>query len=248
MIRFQGENLKYLSKVSVPDRMIRREVSLVVSKCNAIRKDDIATAVAVAMGVTAAAIAIVMTAAVYAHGATGGDPMSMVKSTVSQVIGVLNDKQTPQAERRQRLVQLVAGHFDFSDMARDTLGVHWAQLSPEQRQQFVPLFTSFMEDAYLGKIESYSGQPIEFIRENSNGPNDAEVSSKVKQDDQEIRIDYRLKQEGGEWKVYDVTVDDISITANYRNQFNRVINNQGYDALVNAMRTKERELNQSLAS
>ena len=219
-----------------------------ISKCNAIRKNDIVATVSFAMGAMTAAVALVMAVAVYAHGATSGDPMSMVKSTVSQVISVVNDKQTPSAERRQRLVQLVAGHFDFSDMARDTLGVHWAQLSPEQRQQFVPLFTAFMEDAYLGKIESYSGQPIEFIRENSNGPNEAEVSSKVKDGDQDVRIDYRLKQDGGEWKVYDVTVDDISITANYRNQFNRVINNQGYDALVNAMRTKEHELNQSLAS
>lgn len=223
---------------------------LVISKCNAIRKNDIAATASLAMGAMIAAVALVMAAAVYAHGATVGDPMSMVKSTVSQVIGVVNDKQAPPAERRQRLVQIVAGRFDFSDMARDTLGVHWAQLSPEQRQQFVPLFTAFMEDAYLGKIESYSGQPIEFIRENSNGSNDAEVSTKVKDKDgdQDVRIDYRLKQDGDEWKVYDVTVDDISITANYRNQFNRVINNQGYDALVNAMRTKEHELNQSLAS
>ena len=61
-----------------------------------------------------------------------------------------------------------------------------------------------------------------------------------------ITVDYRLKQDGGAWKVYDVTVDNISITANYRNQFNRVINNQGFDALMKEMQTKQQELIASL--
>jgi phospholipid transport system substrate-binding protein len=63
---------------------------------------------------------------------------------------------------------------------------------------------------------------------------------------QPISLSYRLKQETGDWKVYDVTVDNISITANYRNQFNRVINSQGFDALMNEMRTKQQELIASL--
>ncbi len=61
-----------------------------------------------------------------------------------------------------------------------------------------------------------------------------------------ITVDYRLKQDSGAWKVYDVTVDNISITANYRNQFNRVINNQGFDALMKEMQTKQQELIASL--
>ena len=190
-----------------------------------------------------------MTLCLAANATVASDPMALVKTTVNRVVSVLQDKATPQQTRRVQLLDLVAGRFDFADMARQSLGTHWNQLTPAQRNEFVPLFTSFMEAAYLNKIEGYSGQPIQFIKESSDGPGYAQVStSVVQQDKQPIRIDYRLKQEGDQWRVYDVTVDDISITANYRNQFNRVIDNQGYDALVTAMRNKERQLHGEIAS
>jgi phospholipid transport system substrate-binding protein len=184
-----------------------------------------------------------------AHAAVSSDPMALVKTTVNQVVTVLQDKSTPAPARRKQLLDLVSDRFDFTDMARQTLGSHWNQLTPAQQQEFVPLFTSFMEDAYLDKIEGYSGQPIDFLKQSSEGSGYAEVSTSVSQQDkQPVKVDYRLKQEGDSWRVYDVTVDEISITANYRNQFNRVINNQGYDALVSAMRNKQRELQDQLAS
>lgn len=204
--------------------------------------------VARTLAVALVAMSVAMTLRSVAHAAVAGDPMALVKTTVNQVVSVLQDKATPQQARRQRLFELVSGRFDFTDMARQTLGTHWNQLTPAQQQEFVPLFTSFMEEAYLNKIEGYSGQPIQFIKESSDGAGYAQVSTVVQSDKQPVRVDYRLKQEADGWRVYDVTVDDISITANYRNQFNRVINNQGYDALVSSMRNKERELKGSLAS
>lgn len=182
------------------------------------------------------------------HGAIGSDPMATVRGTVSQVLSILNDHQSSQAERSRRLIAVVAGHFDFADMARSSLGYHWRQLTPDQQQRFVQLFTAFMEDAYLNKIEGYSGQKIEFVGETSNGPGDYQVNSRVIQPNGEepITVDYLLKRDSGAWKVYDVTVDNISITANYRNQFNRVINNQGFDALMKEMQSKQQELIASL--
>ena len=205
-------------------------------------------AVTLTFGLMMIAAIYFLTAASVVHGAVGGDPMTTVKSTVNQALDILKDRQTPQEVRRRRLIEVVAGHFDFTDMARSSLGYHWSQLSPAQQQQFVQLFTAFMEDAYLNKLEGYSGQKIEFSGVTSNGPGDSEVNTRVLQPDsgQPISLSYRLKQDSGDWKVYDVTVDNISITANYRNQFNRVINSQGFDALMNEMRTKQQELIASL--
>ena len=190
----------------------------------------------------------VLSLASVVHGAIGSDAMATVRGTVGQVLNILNNHEGSQAERRRKLIAVVAGHFDFADMARSSLGVHWRQLTPDQQQRFVQLFTAFMEDAYLNKIEGYSGQKIEFVGETSNGPADAQVNSRVIQPNGQdpITVDYRLKQDSGAWRVYDVTVDNISITANYRNQFNRVINNQGFDALMKEMQTKQQELIASL--
>jgi len=172
----------------------------------------------------------------------------MVMNTVAQAVEVLADHRMPQEERRQKLIEAVAGHFDFADMARLSLGYHWRQLTPDQQQRFVQLFTDFIEDAYLNKLDEYQGQKIKYLESPALGQDRAEVKTLVIQPNEQepIHLDYQLKRDGGDWKVYDVTVDNISITANYRNQFNHVINNQGFNALINAMQAKRQELLESL--
>ena len=190
----------------------------------------------------------VLTAVSIVRGATGGDAMATVRSTVNQALNILNDRQSSQQVRRQKLIGVVAGHFDFADMARSTMGYHWNSLRSDQQKRFVELFTAFMEDAYLNKIEDYSGQKVEFTGETANGSGESEVHTRVAQPngDQPVLVDYQLKQDAGEWKVHDVAIDSISITANYRTQFNRVINNQGFDALMTEMQSKQQELIASL--
>jgi phospholipid transport system substrate-binding protein len=198
----------------------------------------------------AVSIAVMTMAATAKGSAADTDPMTTVKATVGQALDVLKNRSTPQEARRRQLIETVAGRFDFADMARSTLGYHWRELTRAQRNEFVPLFTAFMEDAYLSKLDSYSGQQIEFKGETRPEPGYAEVRSTVLQPSgvEPIGVDYQLKNENGDWKVSDVTIDHISITANYRNQFDHVINDRGYDALVNAMKSKQQELSNSLAS
>jgi phospholipid transport system substrate-binding protein len=183
-----------------------------------------------------------------AYADTNNDPRAVVKSTVDQAIQILKQRELPQSVRRAKLIDLVQGHFDFNDMSRSALGYHWKELSAQQRQQFAPLFQAFLEDAYLSKIDKYSGQQVRFLGKSSDGNGGAEVKTDIAPQEgaQAVSIVYLLKLENGEWKVYDVTVDNISITANYRNQFNRVINNQGFDALISEMQDKQQELLASL--
>ena len=226
---------------------MKRAISRKESAIN-FREADTRLLVVLGLGCGVAMTVMVLGAISSAFGSTGGEPMTVVKSTVNEVVGVLNDKQTSRDARHRKLISLVSDHFDFSDMARSALGYHWRELSEDQRQRFVPLFTAFMQDAYLNKLDGYAGQTIEFLNETPNGAGYAEVNTRVIQTngDPPIRVRYLLKRSGDEWKVYDVTVDDISITANYRAQFNRVITNQGFDALINTMRAKQSELSASL--
>lgn len=208
------------------------------------------TGLGLAIVLTAAAVLLNLRPIAYGA-ATGGDPAALVKSTVGQVIAVLQDKQMARDSRQRKVIEIVAGRFDFADMARSSLGYNWKKLSPAQQQQFVPLFTAFMEDAYLNKIDSYSGQPVQFAGQTAIADESTEVKTVVQpaeSSDPPIRINYLLKQSGGDWKVYDVTVDDISITANYRNQFSRMIEQQGFDGLMSAMREKQQELRQSIGA
>ena len=185
-----------------------------------------------------------------ARAATAEDPKTVVTNTVSQVLDILKGHQAPENERRRKLIDAVAPRFDFENMAKSSLGYHWRELNADQQGQFTQLFTAFMEDAYLNKLEGFSNQKIEFLDEHPLDPSNVELNSRVVtpgQTDEPIKVDYLLQRRESEWKVCDVIVDGISITANYRNQFNRVVNNQGFDALMSEMRTKQQELVASLA-
>jgi phospholipid transport system substrate-binding protein len=187
----------------------------------------------------------------------GDEPTAMVKAVVDQATKVVRDTQTPVAARDKQLRALAEANFDFADMARTTLGYHWRQLSAQQQAEFVPLFASFMENVYLSKLQEYSVQKIRQTAENSNvtftgqqydGTDYAEVRSVVRLKDQQqpIKVDYLVKRDGTSWKIYDLNVDAISVMANYRQQFNRVLNSDGYPALVNLLRKKVQELGSTL--
>ena len=170
-------------------------------------------------------------------------PMAVVQNTVNQALAVLRDKSAPLQERQEKLRQIVAQTFDFTEMAKSALGYHWKQLNPQQQQEFTNVFIAFIEDSYLSKLNDYRGQQVQFIRATLDGGDYGQVNTNIVREGKEpIHLDFRVKKEGGSWKIYDVTVDAISIIANYRNQFNRVMNNQGYDTLIKDLKEKQAAL------
>ncbi len=183
------------------------------------------------------------------------DATASVKSVIDQSIIVFKDAQLAPAEREQKLRAIAESHFDFQEMSRSAIGYHWKTLTPAQQTEFVPLFTTFIEDAYLSRIESYSVEKInqqikssmiQFTKQTTDGPDYAEVFSTVVLQDQKdpIPVNYLMRRAADEWKIYDITIDAISVIANYRNQFNRVLNNDGYDKLVSDIRQKTAGLQQ----
>jgi phospholipid transport system substrate-binding protein len=189
---------------------------------------------------------------------SAADPMASVKSVIDQTFVVFKDKQIAAADREQKLRTIAETRFDFQEMARSAVGYHWRDFTPAQKSEFVPLFTAFIEDAYLSRIEQYSVEKvdqqiqsslIQFNKETTDGPDYAEVFSTVvlKDRNNPIQVNYLMRRDGNQWKIYDIALDAISVIANYRNQFNRVLNNDGYDKLVSIMREKQQALGASLA-
>jgi len=183
------------------------------------------------------------------------DATASVKTIIDQSIVVFKDKGLSAPDRETKLRSIAESHFDFREMAKSAIGYHWKTLTPAQQAEFVPLFTTFIEDAYLSRIESYSVEKInqqiqssmiQFIKQTSNGPDYAEVFSTVVLQDRKdpIAVNYEMRHDGSEWKIYDITIDAISVIANYRNQFNRVLNSDGYDKLVSIIRQKIQGLQQ----
>ncbi len=185
------------------------------------------------------------------------DPMAQVRSGVNDVMEVFKVPEMPLKVRREKLRDLGTKYFDFNSMARSVMGYHWRELSSTQRDDFVAVFTRFIEDAYLSKLQDYSVKKvadelpsvkIQFTRETFDGSDYAQVYSTVtlKEQKDPIDLNYLMHLTDGKWKVYDVTVDAISVIANYRTQINRVMNDGGYDQVVADLRAKTSGLQQQL--
>src|SRR5215469_2791153 len=112
--------------------------------------------------------------------AAEGDPMAAVKETVRQVLAIVTDPSYKSAtsERREKLREIIAPRFDFSEMARSAMGVHWRTLTQPQRDEFVRVFTGLLEASYMGKIEGYKGQKIVYVKEINEG-SDAQVNTNI---------------------------------------------------------------------
>src|SRR5262249_20613883 len=134
-------------------------------------------------------------------------------------------------ERRQALRSITNGVFDWTEMARRALGRHWASRTPAEQEEFVPLFRDLLERAYVGKIEKYSGEPVNYAGESVDG-DQATVRTRITMKGAEdVPIDYRMHRQGDQWLVYDVLIERISLINNYRTQFDGIIKTSSYEDL-----------------
>jgi phospholipid transport system substrate-binding protein len=171
----------------------------------------------------------------------GGAATEAIKGTINEVIRILSDpnmKKPERAQERRKLLEKVVGdRFNYEEMAKRTLAAQWQKLDAKQRAEFVDLFMKLLTNSYADKVEGYSGEQIHYLNERLEGDY-AEVRTKAASGKVEIPLDYRLLNRGGDWGVYDVVVDGVSLVSNYRGQFAKIIRTSGYDDLVKQLREK----------
>jgi phospholipid transport system substrate-binding protein len=190
--------------------------------------------------VSTAAVALVPLAR-----AAPGAPTAAVKRTIDDVLSIVSDetlKQPAQHERRRELLEeAVAARFDYEEMARRALAGQWVKLNDAERKEFVSLFKTLLSNTYAKKIEGYSGEQVEYLKERTEGAY-AEVRTRIVSDKVQLPLDYRLLDKMGDWRVYDVVIDGVSLVRNYRGQFDEIIRTSSYGELVNKLRKKSEEI------
>jgi len=175
-----------------------------------------------------------------------GVPTEQVRQTADRVLSVLQDSRLKSAdrqkERREQLRQIIGSRFDFGEMAKRSLGSNWQKANNEDQRQFVELFTELLEKSYADQIESYNGEKIVYGRENVS-QDQADVDTKiVTKKGEEIAVTYKLRSAAGDWKVYDVVIENVSLVNNFRSQFNRILANASFAELLKKLQTKSVEI------
>jgi phospholipid transport system substrate-binding protein len=172
-------------------------------------------------------------------------PTQVVQTATQQVLQVVQDGQlaAPISPDQRRLeVQRIADRlFDFQEMSRRALALHWRERTPQEQGEFVAVFKQLLGRAYIGRLESYAGEQIVYLSEQLDGEFATVRSKIVTARGTEIPVDYRLHQVGARWVVYDVAVSGVSFVANYRGQFDKIIRTSSYQALIRDLKSKYAE-------
>jgi phospholipid transport system substrate-binding protein len=167
-------------------------------------------------------------------------PTEQIKSAIEQVSQVLQEVVAAQGANKDEAVEKIRGilvpRFDFTEMAKRSLGNRWKDIEGRE-DEFIAAFAAFVEGSYMNTLESYRGEKILYLREEVK-QNLAQVDTEIVHGSENLAVDYRLHLIEGQWKVYDVVIDNISLTSNFRSQFSRILAGASIDDLLNKLRAK----------
>lgn len=191
----------------------------------------------------AAAMTMVLTTG---GAAWAGAPTDQLRGRIDRVLDVLEDptlKQEVRAADRRTAIRAIANEiFDFRELSQRALARHWQGRTPTERDEFVQLFADLLERSYIGKIETYSGgERIQYTGESLDGDQATVRTKIVTKAGTEIPVEYRMHRRDDRWLVYDVAIEGVSLVANYRAQFNKIIQTSSFKMLVEKLEAKKEE-------
>jgi phospholipid transport system substrate-binding protein len=174
--------------------------------------------------------------------ARAGEPMAQLSASINEFVLIMAN--TSVAELRatglpEKARQLVFARFDFSEMTKQSLGAHWKSLDQGEQREFVDAFTHRLLVAYGKTVRSTGEEKVEFNREVRDGKQASVETKVISSNGDQTPIDYRMHDVNGQWMVYDVSIDKVSMVNNYRAQFARVIAKSSVQDLLRIMKNQE---------
>ncbi len=170
------------------------------------------------------------------------EPQLIVKTASEKVLSVLLDRRAELENDHQQIYDLVEEvilpHFDFARMSRLALGRNWNDASPEQREQFVEEFRLLLVRTYATAMLEYTDEELRFLpfRDDLDSGRVSVPMQVIQSSRPPVSVNLALyKNNDGEWKVYDVRIEGISLVTNYRSTFANQIQNGGIDALIESL-------------
>ncbi|HYQ72255.1 MAG TPA: ABC transporter substrate-binding protein [Gammaproteobacteria bacterium] len=168
-------------------------------------------------------------------------PTQTVQESVDQILALLKDDALDQEERRAKIRTHINTRFDFKAMSQRTLATNWKKASEQEREKFIDLFSQLIENTYIGKIELYTDEKVEYPGEKVKGRK-AVVETLIIAASADIPVDYRLYKKDDVWWVYDVIIEGVSLVSNYRSSYQEIVKKEGFEGLLAKMQEKIDEL------
>ena len=167
-------------------------------------------------------------------------PREVVQSTSDQVLAVLAETDLSKGARLEKVRAIVLRSVDFETLSRLVLARNWSRFSPEQQQEFMREFQDHLATTYGRRLDDFHNEKVAVVgdRQESNG--DWTVKSNILRGggSNDIEVDYRLRHTNGQWKVIDFIIEQVSMVANFRSQFQDIVASGGPEKLLRLLKEK----------
>jgi len=168
-------------------------------------------------------------------------PTDDIRASVDAIIAILKNEQLDRAGKRAEIKAVVNKRFDFRAMSQRTLATNWKKTTDEEKNRFVDLFSQLIENSYVGKLDSYTNEKVNYTGEKVDGRK-AVVETVIITTTADVPVDYRVYQKDNQWLVYDVTIEGVSLISNYRSSYQTIMKSDGFEGLLAKMQEKINEL------
>jgi phospholipid transport system substrate-binding protein len=168
-------------------------------------------------------------------------PTDQLREYTDQVIKVLDDPALARGDRRAAIRKIAHEAFDVNETARRVLARHWQARTPAERDEFTQLFADLLERTYIARLDEYGGERIRYVGESIDGELATVRARIVTRAGVEVPVESRMVRRGERWLIYDVLIENVSLVANYRSQFDRIVRSSSYEELVRRLKQKRDE-------
>ena len=174
--------------------------------------------------------------------ANAAAPMDAVQKQINMVLDVLRDPElkaeSAKERRKERVWSIIERGFDFDELSKRILSRNWKKLRPDQQKEFALLIGRLLGNIYMDRLMKFANEKVVFTKESMLSEKRAEVRSKIISQSKEIPLHYKMILKNGEWKVYDLTIEGVSLVKNYRSQFKNILKKNSPEKMLQILRKK----------
>ena len=180
--------------------------------------------------------------------ARAGAPTDQLREYSEQVVKVLDDPALKPQDRRAAVRKIAHEIFDVAETAKRALARHWQARTQVEREEFTQIFADLLESTYIARMDQYGGERIRYISETIDGDKAIVRAKVITKKGTEVPVESRLLRRGERWLIYDVLIENVSLIANYRAQFDKIVRTSSYEELVRRLKSKRDEFLNELAN
>lgn len=177
------------------------------------------------------------------YATSGNTPMKVISSMIEESFNLLErvcSSGQPIRSKRDEIYRLALKYVDMDEVSPRIVGPVWKEQPKEAQEEFKRLFRDMVFSSYVDKLETYGCEQKKVLYDGEEiQGNLARVRTRIKTPSyQEVSVEYRLKNKGGGWKIYDVIIEGVSMVQNYRSQFASILQRQSFAQMLDMLRAK----------